>query len=77
MHARRGNLAVVAGQVAAATMEKAHAVMCERGEWVCNEKRFASAYSNGWILLRIGSATRRQRLLVTVVLNLASDTTRL
>lgn len=39
MHARRGNVAGVAGQAAAAVMEEAHAISCERGEWVCNEKR--------------------------------------
>jgi hypothetical protein len=39
MHARRGNLAGATGQVAAAVMEEAHAILCERGQWVCNEKR--------------------------------------
>lgn len=39
MHARRGNLAGATGQVSAAIMEEAHAILCERGEWVCNEKR--------------------------------------
>lgn len=39
MHARRGNVAGVAGQAAAAVMEEAHAIVCERGEWICNEKR--------------------------------------
>jgi hypothetical protein len=39
MHARRGNVAGVAGQAAAAVMEEAHAISCERAEWVCNEKR--------------------------------------
>ena len=39
MHARRGNPAGVAGQAAAAIMEEAHAISCERGQWVCNEKR--------------------------------------
>ena len=38
-HAQRGNIAGVAGQVATAVMEEAHAVMCERSEWVFNEKR--------------------------------------
>jgi len=38
MHARRGNLAGATGQAAAAVMEEAHAVVCERGQWVCNEK---------------------------------------
>lgn len=39
MYARRGNVAGVAGQVAAAVIEEAHAISCERSEWVCNEKR--------------------------------------
>jgi hypothetical protein len=39
MHARRGNLAGATGQAAAAVMEEAHAIGCERGQWVCNEKR--------------------------------------
>jgi len=38
MHARRGNVAGMVGQAAKAVMEEAHAVMCERGRWVCNEK---------------------------------------
>jgi hypothetical protein len=39
VHARRGNLAGATGQAAAAVMEEAHAILCERGQWVCNEKR--------------------------------------
>ena len=39
MHARRGNVAGATGQVAAAVMEEAHAIVCERSQWVCNEKR--------------------------------------
>lgn len=38
-HAKRGNLAGAAGQAAKAVMEEAHAILCERGQWVCNEKR--------------------------------------
>lgn len=38
-HAKRRNIAGVTGQVAAAIMEEAHAIVCERSEWVCNEKR--------------------------------------
>jgi len=38
-HAKRGNVAGVAGQAAAAVMEEAHAVVCQRSQWVCNEKR--------------------------------------
>lgn len=39
MHAKRDNLVGAIGQTAKAVMEEAHAIMCERGEWVCNEKR--------------------------------------
>lgn len=42
-HAARGNLAGAAGQAAAAIMEEAHAVLCERSEWMCNEKRLIEA----------------------------------
>lgn len=43
MHARRGNIAGVAAQAAEAVMEEAHAIMCEREQWVCNEKRLIEA----------------------------------
>lgn len=39
MHAQRGNAAGTMGQAAAAVMQEAHAIMCQRSEWVCNEKR--------------------------------------
>ena len=39
MHARRGNLVGATGQAAKAVMQEAHAILCERGRWVCNEKR--------------------------------------
>jgi hypothetical protein len=42
-HATRGNLVGAIGQTAKAVMEEAHAIMCERGEWVCNEKRLIEA----------------------------------
>lgn len=38
-HARRGNVVGATGQVAAAIMEEAHAIVCEQSQWVCNEKR--------------------------------------
>ncbi|WP_437670635.1 nucleotidyltransferase domain-containing protein [Sorangium sp. So ce131] len=47
MHARRGNVAGVAGQAAAAVMEEAHAIACERGQWVCNEKHLIKATGLG------------------------------
>src|SRR6185503_17818466 len=43
VHARRGNAAGAIGQVARAVMEEAHAVVCERGQWLCNEKRLIEA----------------------------------
>jgi hypothetical protein len=39
MYARRGKLAGAIGQATKAVMEEAHAILCERGLWVCNEKR--------------------------------------
>lgn len=37
--AERGNHVGAIGQTAKAVMEEAHAILCERGTWVCNEKR--------------------------------------
>jgi hypothetical protein len=37
--ASRGDAVGATGQAAKAVMEEAHAVLCERGQWVCNEKR--------------------------------------
>lgn len=42
-HAERGNFVGAIGQVAKAALEEAHAVLCERGEWTCNEKRLIEA----------------------------------
>jgi len=39
MHARRGNVVGAIGQAAKAVLEEAHARLCERRHWVCNEKR--------------------------------------
>jgi hypothetical protein len=47
MHARRGNATGVAGQVATAVMEEAHAIACERGQWTCNEKHLLDATGLG------------------------------
>ncbi|MBB5118775.1 DNA polymerase subunit beta [Streptomyces eurocidicus] len=38
-YARRGQAAEVAGALACAAMETAHAVLAARGEWITNEKR--------------------------------------
>jgi hypothetical protein len=35
--AARGNPARAIGQAAKAVMEEGHAMLCERGEWICNE----------------------------------------
>jgi hypothetical protein len=39
MHAKRGNRIGAIGQAAKAVMEEGHAILSERGQWVCNEKR--------------------------------------
>ena len=39
MYAARGNAIGANGHAARAVMEEGHARLCERGEWVCNEKR--------------------------------------
>ena len=39
MYAARGNAVGASGHAAKAVMEEGHARLCERGEWVCNEKR--------------------------------------
>jgi hypothetical protein len=43
MHANRGNVVGATGQAAKAVMEEAHAILCERSQWVCNEKRLIKA----------------------------------
>jgi hypothetical protein len=43
MHARRGDRVGTAGQAAKAVLEEAHAILCERGRWVCNEKRLVES----------------------------------
>jgi hypothetical protein len=47
MHAARGNVVGVAGQVAKAAMEEAHARACEQGRWVLNEKRLIAGSGLG------------------------------
>jgi hypothetical protein len=42
-HARRGNRIGALGQASKAVMEEAHAILCERREWVCNEKRLVES----------------------------------
>jgi len=43
MHARRGNVIGATGQAAKAVMEEAHAIVCERSRWICNEKHLLQA----------------------------------
>src|SRR5262249_56510430 len=43
VHARRGNFVGAAGQAARAVLEEANAVLCQKGLWVCNEKRLIEA----------------------------------
>jgi hypothetical protein len=42
-HVGRGNIVGATAQAAKAVLEEAHAVMCERGCWVCNEKQLIEA----------------------------------
>ena len=37
--AKSGNIVGAVGQAAKAILEEAHAILCERGQWVLNEKR--------------------------------------
>lgn len=46
-HAERGNIAGALGQIARAIMEESHARLCERSQWVCNEKRLIEAAGLG------------------------------
>jgi hypothetical protein len=43
MLARRGNRVGATGQAAKAVIEEAHAILCERKTWVCNERRMIDA----------------------------------
>ena len=43
VHSQRGNFVGAAAQAARAVLEEANAVLCERGLWVCNEKRLIEA----------------------------------
>lgn len=47
VHAARANHVGAVAQAAKAVMEEAHAVMCERSQWVCNEKRLIDAAGLG------------------------------
>ena len=42
-YAHRGNCVGAIAQAARAVMEEGHARLCERSEWVCNEKRLINA----------------------------------
>jgi hypothetical protein len=49
VYAARGNRVGAVGQAAKAVLEEAHAVVCERGQWVCNEKRLIEAADLGGV----------------------------
>ena len=54
MLARRGDVVGTLGQATKAALEEAHAVLCERREWTCNEKG---------LLGKAGLARLRERFL--------------
>jgi hypothetical protein len=64
MHARRGNLAGATGQAASAVMEEAHAIMCEGGQWVCNEKRLIEPAGLGGLHVLFGQVPTESASLV-------------
>ena len=43
MHARRGNVVGASAHAAKAVFEEANAIVCERGQWMCNEKQLIAA----------------------------------
>ena len=47
MHAARADALLETGNRARAAVEEAHAVMCERGEWVLNEKGLVERAASG------------------------------
>lgn len=47
VHAQRGNAIGAVGQAARGIIEEAHAILCERRQWVCNEKRMIDAAGLG------------------------------
>ena len=46
-HARQRHIVGAVAQTAKAVFEEAHAIACERGRWVCNEKRLIDAAELG------------------------------
>jgi hypothetical protein len=54
MHARRGNLVGAVGQVAKGVLEEAHALLCERRQWACNEKKMIEAAGLGAVQALFG-----------------------
>ena len=47
MHASRANRVGAIAHAARAVVEEAHAILCERGEWVCNERRLIESAALG------------------------------
>ena len=52
--AQRGNRIGAVGHAAKALIEEAHAILCERSEWVCNEKRMIDSAGLGALQLQFG-----------------------
>lgn len=55
----RGDRIAALGHASAAALQEAHAVLCERGEWICNEKRLLERAGLTWLAesLDLASAT--------------------
>jgi hypothetical protein len=70
--AARGNRVGAIGQAAKAVMEEGHAVLCARGQWICNEKRLIDAAGLGAIQRHFDAIPGEPAALLTWIDRLAA-----
>lgn len=73
MHARRGDVVATLGQAAKAALEEAHAVLCERRAWACNEKGMLEKAGLARLQSRFAGAPIASEDLVRWVDDVATD----
>lgn len=73
MHARRGDVVATLGQAAKAALEEAHAVLCERRAWTCNEKGMLEKAGLARLRTRFASAPAEAEDLVRWVDDVATE----
>jgi hypothetical protein len=66
-HAPKGALTQVAGAIAVAATQTAHAVLAARGEWVTNEKRLLERAGLGEVDALVGNLTPETAALIRAV----------